>query len=206
MNSRQGRLFVVSAPSGAGKTSLVRALLRQRVDLRVSVSHTTRAPRPQEVNGRDYCFVSQQEFQELVAAGAFLEHAEVFGNFYGTGRAQVEAALAKGLDLLLEIDWQGARQVRRSLPACVTIFILPPSRETLEQRLHSRGTDSAEVIARRLGEAREDLEHWSEFDYVVVNDRFEDALQQIERILDGEGGSLRADRPGLKPLLAALLA
>lgn len=206
MSEQDGRLFVISAPSGAGKTSLVRALLRQRVNLRVSVSHTTRAPRPQEVNGRDYCFTTPEEFRALVAAGEFLEHAEVFGNFYGTGRAQVEAALAKGVDLLLEIDWQGARQVRQSLPSCVTIFILPPSRAALEQRLHSRATDSTEVIARRLSEAREDLQHWSEFDYVVVNDRFEDALQHIEEIMDGHGGALRTDRPELKPLIATLLA
>lgn len=206
MSTEPGRLFVVSAPSGAGKTSLVRALLRQRVDLRVSVSHTTREPRPQEINGRDYCFVTRDEFREMIADGDFLEHAEVFGNLYGTGRAQVEAVLAKGLDLLLEIDWQGARQVRKSMPACITIFVLPPSRETLEQRLHSRGTDSPEVIARRLSEAREDLGHWSEFDYVVINDRFEDALHQIEQIMDDNGSALRADRAELEPLIASLLA
>jgi guanylate kinase len=206
MNSDTGKLFVVSAPSGAGKTSLVRALLRLRVNLRVSVSHTTRPPRPQEVDGRDYCFVSVDEFQELVKQGAFLEHAQVFGNYYGTGRDQVNATLAKGLDLLVEIDWQGARQVRKSMPGCVTIFILPPSRATLEQRLHSRGTDSDAVIAQRLREAREDLTHWSEFDYVVVNDRFETALEELESILDGEGDPLAADREELKNLIASLLA
>lgn len=206
MNSETGNLFVVSAPSGAGKTSLVRALLRLRVNLRVSVSHTTRPPRPQEVDGRDYCFVSVPEFQELVDEHAFLEHAQVFGNYYGTGRAQVNATLAKGLDLLVEIDWQGARQVRASMPGCVSIFILPPSRASLEQRLHSRGTDSDAVIEQRLREAREDLEHWSEFDYVVVNDRFETALEELESIIDGEGRALVAQRPELQPLISSLLA
>jgi guanylate kinase len=202
---RQGQLFVVSAPSGAGKTSLVRALLAQRPNLVVSVSHTTRRPRANEADGREYFFVTTEEFQQLIRAGAFLEHAQVFGNCYGTGAAQVRAHLEAGRDVLLEIDWQGARQVRRALPECVTIFILPPSRSALEERLYARRTDSAEVIARRLREAVDDMSHYAEFDYVIVNDRFEQALSELAAVIDGCAEALRADRPELAPLLQRLL-
>jgi guanylate kinase len=200
-----GRLFVISAPSGAGKTSLVRALLAARPNLVVSVSHTTRKPRVSEVEGRDYHFVSIERFQELIGRGAFLEHARVFDNYYGTGAAQVREKLTAGQDVLLEIDWQGARQVRAAMPEATSIFILPPARAALEGRLRERGTDSAETIARRLADAAADISHYGEFDYVVVNDQFERAAAQLGSILDGAGAELRSDRAELQPLLAGLL-
>lgn len=203
--ARSGGLFVISAPSGAGKTSLVRALLERNPSLTVSVSHTTRPPRAQEVNGREYWFVSQPEFQERLARGEFLESARVFDNFYGTGRATVAAVLAAGRDVILEIDWQGARQVRQTAPGCTTIFILPPSRAALEERLRKRQTDSDAVIARRLGDAVGDMSHYNEFGYVVVNADFDTALGQLECILAGRGEALRSDRPALEPLLADLI-
>lgn len=202
----RGQLFVIAAPSGAGKTSLVKALLAQRRELRLSVSHTTRPPRPNEVEGREYFFVSVEEFRALCAGRSFLEHAQVFDNHYGTGRAPVEADLARGRSVILEIDWQGARQVRASLPECVTIFILPPSRGALEKRLRDRKTESDAAIARRLRDAVGDMSHWKEFDYVVVNDDFDRALEDLTCIVDSQGGPLRADRPALAPLLAELLA
>jgi guanylate kinase len=202
----RGQLFVIAAPSGAGKTSLVKALLARRPQLRLSVSHTTRAPRPNELEGREYFFVPVEEFRELVARRAFLEHAQVFDNHYGTGRAAVEADLANGRSVILEIDWQGARQVRASLPECVSIFILPPSRGALEKRLRERKTESDAAIARRLRDAVGDMAHWKEFDYAVVNDDFARALEELSRIVDSQGGQLRADRPALTPLLAQLLA
>jgi guanylate kinase len=209
--ARTGQLYVMSAPSGAGKTSLVKAMLAARPELVVSVSHTTRTRRPTEVDGRDYHFVDKQEFNRLVAAGAFLEHADVFDNQYGTGREQVAAQLAAGRSVLLEIDWQGARQVRRGMPGCVSIFILPPSRAALEQRLRSRKTDSDEVIARRLRDAATDMSHCPEFDYAVVNDRFEPAVAELLRIVDAGGDAtarpaLAANRPEIKQLLASLVA
>lgn len=202
--TRRGRLFVVSAPSGAGKTSLVKALLERSPAIRVSVSYTTRKPRPHEVDGREYHFVSEETFRDLVARQAFLEHAQVFDHSYGTGRDAVERLLAAGTDVMLEIDWQGARQVRASLPECVSVFILPPSLDALAERLNQRRTDSPEVIARRLRDAVGDIRHCIEFDYVVVNDRFEKALRDLVSIVAGRGESLRRDRDSLKPLLAEL--
>lgn len=201
-----GKLFVISAPSGAGKTSLVGSLLAARPNLMVSVSHTTRKPRVNEVEGRDYHFVTPAKFHELIADKAFLEHAQVFDNFYGTGAGQVRDKLAAGKDVLLEIDWQGAAQVRRAMPHCVSVFILPPSRSALAERLARRATDTAEVIARRLAEAQADMSHYREFDYVVVNDDFETALAQLQRIVAGHGEALRSDRAELKELLTQLLA
>ncbi len=203
---RRGRLFVVSAPSGAGKTSLVKALLERDPALRVSVSHTTRKPRPHEADGREYFFVSTEAFRDLVARGAFLEHAQVFDNSYGTGRETVEQLLTAGTDVVLEIDWQGARQVRAALPECITIFILPPSRSALEDRLTRRQTDSPEVIARRLRDAVDDMSHWTEFDYVVVNDRFDQAVDDLTAIVAGQGEALRMNRESLRPLLRELLS
>jgi guanylate kinase len=200
-----GKLFVIAAPSGAGKTSLVSSLLAARPSLKVSVSHTTRKPRATEVQGRDYYFVTPAQFQELIGQDAFLEHAQVFDNFYGTGAAQVRDKLAAGNDVLLEIDWQGARQVRRAMPDSTSIFILPPSRAALEQRLRERRTDSAETIARRLADASTDMSHYDEFDFVVVNDQFERAAADVGAILDGNGGDLRAQRPALAPLIATLV-
>lgn len=201
-----GRLFVIAAPSGAGKTSLVRALLQKQPSLQLSISHTTRTPRAHERDGDDYYFVSAQQFAALRAAGAFLESAQVFDNSYGTGREQIDARRRAGQDVLLEIDWQGARQVRQSQPDCISIFILPPSREALERRLRSRGTDSEQVIARRLADAAADMSHCTEFDYAIVNDDFDQALTQLQQIVAGRGESLRAARPELAPLLATLVA
>lgn len=200
-----GQLFVISAPSGAGKTSLVRALLEMRPNLVVSVSHTTRSPRTQEVDGRDYHFVTPGQFHELVGQKAFLEHASVFDNFYGTGRAQIDEKLKAGKDVLLEIDWQGAAQVRRAMPGCKSIFILPPSRTALEQRLRERRTDSAATIARRLADAAADMSHYREFDYVVVNDEFGRARRELGEILDGGGAALNSTRPELKSLIDSLV-
>ena len=205
--SRRGRLFVIAAPSGAGKTSLVRALMERVPELRFSISYTTRRQRPNEVHGRDYFFVPREEFERMAEAGQFLEHATVFGNSYGTARAQVEQSLTSGQDLILEIDWQGARQIRAALPECCSIFILPPSRAELERRLRGRGTDTEEVIVRRLGEAADDMGHWQEFDYVVVNDVFECALDQLSAIVQGrDPPEARRNRAGLEPLAAGLVA
>jgi guanylate kinase len=200
-----GKLFVISAPSGAGKTSLVASLLAARPNLVVSVSHTTRKPRVNEVDGSHYNFVTPARFHELIGQDAFLEHAQVFDNFYGTGAAQVRDKLAAGKDVLLEIDWQGARQVRRAMPDSTSIFILPPTRAALEQRLRERRTDSAETIARRLADASTDMSHYHEFDYVVVNDQFEKAALDVSAILDGCGGELRSNRPELKALVGTLV-
>jgi guanylate kinase len=205
-SSRRGQLFVIAAPSGAGKTSLVKALLERMPQLHVSISHTTRSQRPTEQPGREYYFVTVPEFERLVSDQQFLEHARVFDNYYGTAREPVEAQLAQGHDVVLEIDWQGAQQVRKALPACQTIFILPPSRRALEERLRNRATDSNEVIERRLRDAVGDMTHWREFDYVVVNDDFEQAVGDLIRIVSGQGDALRAARPQLQPLLAELLA
>jgi len=201
---RRGRLFVIAAPSGAGKTSLVRALMEREPSLRFSISYTTRQQRPTETHGRDYFFVSRDEFEAMVERGEFLEHARVFDNYYGTARAQVEASLAAGQDLILEIDWQGAQQIRRELPECISIFILPPSRGELERRLRGRGTDAEEVIQRRLRDAAADMTHWAEFDYVVVNDDFAQALAELQAIAHGRGDASRRDRPGLRTLAEAL--
>jgi guanylate kinase len=202
---RRGALFVIAAPSGAGKTSLVKAVRERDPSLRISVSHTTRKQRPTEVPGRDYHFVSVEEFNRLKAAGEFLENARVFDNFYGTGRTQVEAMRNAGQDVILEIDWQGAQQVRAAQPDCVSVFILPPSRRELEMRLRNRKTDSEEVIARRLRDSIADMSHYAEFDRVIVNKDFETAVEQLLEIMRGSPG-FRADRPELKPLLAELLA
>jgi guanylate kinase len=201
----RGRLYVIAAPSGAGKTSLVRRLLERKPRLRLSISHTTRKRRPTEQEGREYYFVDVPQFLDLEKKGAFLEHARVFDNYYATGRETVERFLAAGSDVILEIDWQGAQQVRAAMPDAQTIFILPPSREALEERLRSRNTDSEEVIQRRLRDAVHDMSHWREFDYVVVNDDFERAVADLVAIVERRGDPLRRDRADLKELLARLL-
>lgn len=201
----RGHLYVIAAPSGAGKTTLVKALMEREPQLSFSVSYTTRKPRPTEVAGRDYHFVSTAEFERMIVAGEFLEHARVFDNYYGTAVAAVRSALEAGTQLLLEIDWQGARQVRARLPEAQTIFILPPSRASLEERLKARSTDSEAVIRRRLQDSVSDLAHWPEFDYVVVNDRFETALEELHAIVAGRGDGLRGDRSAVAALAVQLL-
>ena len=201
----RGRLFVVSAPSGAGKTSLVHALLEAEPGVHLSVSHTTRARRPGETDGEDYFFVDTAAFEAMAARGEFLEHARVFDNFYGTGRAQVERQLAAGAHVVLEIDWQGAQQVRAAMPDCTTVFVLPPSRAELERRLRGRGTDSEAVIARRLAESVDDMRHCHDFDFVVVNADFATAVADLRRIVGGDTDPFRAGRDEIRPLLAELL-
>ncbi len=205
-SSGRGRLFLISAPSGAGKTSLVRRLEAEDPALCFSISYTTRQRRPSEVDGRDYFFVDMATFEAMAARGEFLEHAVVFGNCYGTSRRQVEQLLVAGRSVLVEIDWQGAAQVRTRMPDAVSIFILPPSRAELERRLHTRRTDSTAEIQRRMADARAEMSHWSEFDYVVVNDDFDTALAELERIVAGDGEASRCDRPQLVPLVEELLA
>ena len=181
-----GILFIVSAPSGAGKTSLVKALLERTPTLGLAVSATTRPTRPDEQDGVHYHFLTVDAFRAEIAAGDFLEYAEVFGNQYGTREADVRRGLVAGRGLILEIDWQGARQVRERFPTAVGVFILPPSWSELERRLRSRGTDSDAVIARRLAQAHEDCTHWGEYDYAVVNDHFETALADLTAIVTAE--------------------
>ena len=200
-----GNLYIVAAPSGAGKTSLVRALLAQEPSARFSISYTTRKQRPTEQHGRDYFFVDKPNFENMVAAGEFLEHAQVFDNYYGTSKSQVKELLAQGANVILEIDWQGAQQIRKVLPDCRGIFILPPSREELERRLRGRATDIEEVIQRRLRDAVSDMSHWNEFDYVVVNNDLEKALSELKSIVQRKGESLRSNRVELKPLIKALV-
>ena len=178
-----GNLFIVAAPSGAGKTSRVRELVATDPQLVVSVSHTTRPPRPGETDGQDYHFVDPQRFRALIADNGFLEHAEVFGNLYGTARETVRVELEAGRDVILEIDWQGARQVRAAMTEAIGIFILPPSKTELERRLTGRGQDSAEVIAGRMTKAVAEMSHWSEFDFLVVNDDFAQSRQELATII-----------------------
>jgi len=182
-DNRKGRLFIISAPSGAGKTSLVKALLEANPNLLVSISYTTRPMRPGERDGVDYHFVDNKTFENLIKAGDFLEYARVFDHYYGTSRSHVRGQLSKGLDVILEIDWQGAQLVRRAMEENVSIFILPPSRIALEHRLRSRKQDSNKVIARRLQEAVTEISHYDEFDYVVVNDDFSTTLDELQAII-----------------------
>ncbi|GAB7563922.1 guanylate kinase [Methylobacillus methanolivorans] len=179
----KGNLFIITAPSGAGKTSLVRALLDGDEHIKLSVSHTTRQPRPGEEDGVHYHFVEESRFVELLNHGDFLESAQVHGAYYGTSQSTVNSVLAAGYDLILEIDWQGAQQVRNQYAEAISIFILPPSMEALEQRLNNRAQDSAEVIVRRLAAARDEMRHVAEFDYVTINDRFEHALEDLRAII-----------------------
>jgi len=180
--SSEGGLYIVSAPSGAGKTSLVKALLKTDPAIRLSVSYTTRSPRPGETDGRDYHFVNRERFEIMLAAGEFLEHAEVYGNYYGTSKGSISRDLNAGHDVLLEIDWQGAEQVRQHFPQSASIFILPPSFNALRTRLAGRGQDSDEVIERRLAAAAHDVAHAEAFDYIIVNDDFDHALQDLVAI------------------------
>jgi len=205
-NKGQGTLYIISAPSGAGKTSLVKALLESTERIMVSVSHTTRGMRPGEVDGRDYHFTDVETFRSMIADNAFLEHAEVFGNFYGTSRSSALDRMAQGVDVILEIDWQGAQQVRAKMPDAVGIFILPPSREELERRLRERGTDADEVIGRRLAEAVTEMGHYGEFDYLVFNDDFDTALRELRAIVIARRQRAEVQIAAHQGLLDALLA
>lgn len=182
----KGTLFTVSAPSGAGKTSLVNALLARDTQIRVSVSHTTRAMRPGEVDGKDYYFVDHEIFDQMIMDGAFLEHANVFENSYGTSKEWVESVLLQGTDVILEIDWQGAQQVRELMPAAQSVFILPPSRESLRDRLQGRGQDDATVIDRRMREAISEMSHYSESQWLIINDNFEHALAELHGVISAQ--------------------
>jgi guanylate kinase len=200
--AREPNLYVIAAPSGGGKTSLVNALLARDEKISLSISHTTRPPRPGEIDGVHYYFVDEKAFKALVAEGALLEHARVFGHFYGTGREAVSQKLAEGYDVMLDIDWQGARQIKQSFPSCCSIFILPPSLEELHKRLSERGQDSAEVIARRMREARSEITHCREFDFAVINDDFKAALDDLYSIVRQR----KPVRTGQEARIAALLA
>ena len=199
------KLFVIAAPSGAGKTTLVKELITRNAELKFSISYTTREKRETEVDGRDYFFVDVEKFRQLKDEDELLESAVVFDNHYGTSRSQVETTLAEGKHVLLEIDWQGAQQVRESMPECVSVFILPPSRAELERRLRDRRTDSAEVIERRLGDALGDMSHWDEFDYVIINDDLAVAVAELEAILRGEGAANAADHEELAERVKKIL-
>lgn len=201
-----GRLYVIAAPSGAGKTSLLKALMQRVPQIQFSVSYTTRPARANEIPGRDYHFVSRERFEQMITAGEFLEYAQVFDHYYGTGLRAVQEALANGEQLLLEIDWQGARQVRERVPGTLSIFILPPSRLALEERLRARSTDSDAVIERRLRDAARDIAHWREFDFVIVNDRFEDALADLIAVVQERGQRFAASEPQTAQFAATLLA
>ena len=204
--AKQPRLFVIAAPSGAGKTTLVKALVERNPELRFSISYTTRRKRRNEKEGIDYLFVDPETFQDLRASGELLESAEVFDNQYGTSRSQVEALLAAGHDVILEIDWQGARQVRQAMPEATTIFILPPSLGELETRLRERRTDSDRVIARRLRDALSDMAHWDEFDYVIINDDLARAVADLEAVVAGEAPGLATSNVALRRAIAGIMA
>ena len=202
----QGTLFIVSAPSGAGKTSLVRELIESLDGIRVSVSHTTRAQRRGEVDGVNYHFVNIAEFEAMISQGEFFEYAQVFDNFYGTSRSAVEALLKAGQDVILEIDWQGAQQVREQVPDSVSIFILPPSCDELERRLANRGTDAHATIARRMRDAVSEMSHYDEYDYLVINDDFTTALRELQALVIAQRLSLARQQDSHGPLLTALLS
>lgn len=183
MQNLLGNLFIISAPSGAGKSTLINALLKKHADMQLSVSHTTRAPRPGETNGVQYHFTEVAEFKKLIEEAQFLEWAEVFGNFYGTSKQAISDQLARGIDVFLDIDWQGARQMKAQLPFISSIFILPPSVAALEQRLNQRGQDSDEVIQGRMAQAQDEISHAEEYDYIVVNDELEQAIAEFESVI-----------------------
>ncbi len=207
MNNHRGKLVVVAAPSGAGKTSLVKALIEQNPNIDVAVSHTTRTRRPHEQDGVNYHFVSEAEFRHLIAEDEFVEYAEVFGNLYGTSKTAMNKVIAGGTHVVLEIDYQGAAQIRAQVPDAISIFILPPSLATLKERLTSRAQDDEATIARRTREAFNEISHYDDFDYLVVNDNFDLALQQIRAVIESgaQEFSLARQQTALAPLLSELL-
>lgn len=196
MNKPLGCLFIISAPSGAGKTSLVKALLESNLNLNLSISHTTRTPRSGEIDGRDYHFISIETFRQMICNNQFLESAEVYGNFYGTSRHWIDAAIASGKDILLEIDCQGAKQIKRIFSESIGIFILPPSIDALAARLKTRAQDDPDIIQKRLAAAREEVSHIVEFDYIIVNNQFNDALNELICVVHAE--RLRKQRQLIK--------
>jgi guanylate kinase len=208
MSAAPGNLFILAAPSGAGKSSLLKALLSedQQSDypMQVSISHTTRSPRPNEVDGEHYHFVTRETFEKLIAEGIFFEWAEVFGNYYGTSRPVIEQTLNQGVDVFLDIDWQGARQVKTQLPNTVSIFIAPPSEQALRERLTNRQQDSAEIIAGRMAKARDEISHYQEFDYIVVNDDFDQALADLSTIVASQRLVQRLQSERHKTLFASM--
>ncbi len=206
MSDRQASLFVIAAPSGAGKTTLVNALVTKHPELRFSISYTTRPQRRNEADGVDYLFVGRDAFAHLRERGALLESATVFDNLYGTSREQVQQHLQNSHSVILEIDWQGARQVRDSMPECITIFILPPSLDELERRLRDRRTDSEAVIERRLRDAVSDMCHWDEFDFVVINDVLDEAIAALETVLAGHGEAMATSNAALRTTVATIVS
>jgi guanylate kinase len=206
MQDLLGNLFIISAPSGAGKSTLINALLKQHADMQLSVSHTTRSPRPGESNGVQYHFTDVPTFKQLIEQDQFIEWAEVFGNYYGTSKAALADKLAQGIDVFLDIDWQGARQIKQQLPFVTSIFILPPSVEALEQRLNQRGQDSAEVIAGRMAKAQDEISHAGEYDYWVVNDDLQLALQQFSGIIQAQRLKQQKQAIRQQKLISGLLA
>jgi guanylate kinase len=201
----KGTLYIISAPSGAGKTSLVQSLLTMLPDVVASVSHTTRPPRQEEVDGRNYHFIDEARYQRMIEDGEFLEHAKVFGNYYGTSRQHIQEQLLLGKDVVLEIDWQGARQIRQLMSDCMSIFVLPPSLQALSSRLRSRGQDSDEIIDRRMKEAVSEMTHYAEFDYIVINDDFDTALRELASIFTSNRMLLANQQQRHADLLAELL-
>ena len=205
MNENKARLFVIAAPSGAGKTTIVGKLVARNPELRFSISYTTRERRKTEVDGADYLFVDVSEFERLRKNDELLEYAEVFDNWYATSRSQVEQHLAQGHSVILEIDWQGARQVRKSMPECVTIFVMPPSVQELERRLRDRRTDEADVIERRLRDARSDMSHWDEFHYIIINDDLEKAVADLNDVISGNGHANAVTEDNLRLAIAQII-
>ena len=206
MQHLAGNLFIISAPSGAGKSSLIQALLQRHSDMQVSVSHTTRAPRPGEQDGVHYHFTTIPDFQQRIANGEFLESAEVFGNYYGTSAHAIRELLSQGIDVFLDIDWQGAQQIRAKVAGTIGIFILPPSLDALQQRLTHRATDSAEVIAKRMAQAHSEMSHADEYEYLIINDNFNIALTEFECIVLAQRNSFGSQASKHKALLTQLLA
>ncbi len=202
----KGTLYIVSAPSGAGKTSLLRTLVGHDEHIRIAVSHTTRSKRPGEMDGVDYHFVGEERFLQMVNDGVFLEHATVFDYYYGTSEKEVQRELAQGMDVILEIDWQGAQQVRSRIKEAVSIYILPPDRESLVERLTERGQDSDEVIARRTEEARKEISHYNEFDYLVINDVFDRAVDELRTIIISQRLRLKAQAALHQKMIESMLA
>ncbi len=202
----KGQLFIVSAPSGAGKTSLIRALTNQLSDVVVSISHTTRAIRPGEIEGKDYFFITVETFTSMIERGEFLEYAKVFDNFYGTSQSSVQRQLDQGLKVILEIDWQGAAQVRTRIKDTMSIFILPPSKAELENRLRNRAQDSNEIISRRMRDAKSEISHYEEFDFIILNDKFDSALQELVTLFSNSERYQPLNKEKLQSLTTELLS